>query len=204
MDREQHWQQVYTTKDEQETSWFEAVPAVSLRLMEAAGLTRETCVVDIGGGDSRLVDTLAARGLSCLAVLDVSRAALQRAQERMGDAGRVPTWIGADVTGVWALKPVDIWHDRAVFHFLTAPSDRARYIERMLETIKPRGTAIIATFAPDGPEKCSGLPVARYSPETLADVLGTSFALVESVPHRHVTPRGTGQSFQYSRFTRVH
>ncbi len=203
MDRHEHWQRVYTTRAEDEVSWFETVPAVSLRLMEAAGLDAETCVLDVGGGDSRLVDTLAARGMNCLAVLDVSDAALQRARARLGGTAQVTTWIAADVTGEWSLKPIDIWHDRAVFHFLTAPQDRARYVAHLRETLKPNGTAIIATFAPDGPERCSGLPVARYSPETLRLGLGDEFRLVESVPHVHHTPRGTAQSFQYSRFTRA-
>lgn len=172
--------------------------------MEAAGLTAETCVLDVGGGDSHLVDALSAKGLNCLAVLDVSEAALQRAQARLGEAASVPTWIAADVTGEWSLKPMDIWHDRAVFHFLTAPDDRARYLAHMRQILKRDGTAIIATFAPDGPEKCSGLPVARYSPEELARELGPAFRLIESVPHIHQTPWGTSQSFQYSRFARVH
>src|SRR5687768_4897310 len=149
MDRLQHWDRVYTTKAENDVSWFEALPDVSLRLMEAAGLTPETCVLDVGGGDSRLVDVLVARGLTCLAVLDVSPAALQRAQARLGDATSVPTWIASDVTGDWSLRPMDIWHDRAVFHFLTEPKDRARYVRHMIETLKPDGAAIIATFAPD-------------------------------------------------------
>ena len=204
MDRREHWQRVYTTKSEREVSWFETMPAVSLRLMEAAGLTAETCVLDVGGGDSHLVDALVAKGLDCLAVLDVSDAALERAQQRLGAAARVPTWIAADVTGEWSLKPMDIWHDRAVFHFLTDPEDRAGYIGHLRTILKRQGTAIMATFAPDGPDTCSGLAVARYSPGSLAAELGTEFALVESVPYLHVTPWGTSQSFQYSRFTRVH
>ena len=203
MDREEHWQRVYTTKGEQDTSWFEQVPTVSLRMLDAAGLTPESCVVDIGGGESRLVDVLTARGLDCLAVLDGSVAALARAQMRMGPAGQIPTWIAADVTGAWSLKPMDIWHDRAVFHFLTTRDDRERYVQHIRDTIKPGGAAIIATFAADGPERCSGLPVARYSPEALAGELGEWLSLVESRPHLHITPRGTSQSFQYSRFVRV-
>jgi len=204
MGREQHWQRVYTTKGEQETSWFEAIPTVSLRLMEAAGLTAGTCVVDIGGGESRLVDVLAGRGLTCLAVLDVSSEALGHAKSRLGEAANVPTWIAADVTGDWSLKPMDIWHDRAVFHFLTDANDRARYLRHLRDTLKPGGEAIIATFALDGPERCSGLPVVRYSAETLAQELGKSLQLVESVPHTHQTPWGAPQAFQYSRFTRLH
>ena len=202
MDREEHWQRVYTTKGEQDTSWFEQVPTVSLRMLDAAGLTPESCVVDIGGGESRLVDVLTARGLDCLAVLDGSVAALARAQMRMGPAGQIPTWIAADVTGAWSLKPMDIWHDRAVFHFLTTPEDRARYKRHLLDTLKPGGAAIVATFAPDGPEKCSGLPVQRYSPEQLLAELGPRFALCDARTHLHTTPWGSTQSFQYSRLQR--
>jgi SAM-dependent methyltransferase len=203
MDRTSHWQRVYTTKAEDDVSWFEASPSLSLQMMEAAGLTAETCVLDVGGGDSKLVDALVARGLRCLAILDISAAALARARVRLGPAGGVPTWIVADVTTDWSFEPVDIWHDRAVFHFLTDEKDRARYREHLRTGLKPGGTAIIATFALDGPEKCSGLTVARYSPETLAAELGQDFQLVSSSNHAHRTPSGATQSFQYSRFTRV-
>jgi trans-aconitate methyltransferase len=204
MKRAAHWNHVYSTKTEREVSWFEPLPVVSLGLLEAAGLTTHTCVLDVGGGDSHLVDALAARGLDCLAVLDVSGAALERAKARLGAVAQVPIWIEADVTSDWTLQPMDIWHDRAVFHFLTAPEDRARYTQHMLETLKPGGSAIIATFAPDGPERCSGLPVQRYSPEQLAAELGASFELIEARPHLHTTPSGSTQSFQYSRLRRTH
>lgn len=202
MEPRQHWDTVYRAKGEQDLSWFEAVPEVSLRMLDAAGLSRDSCVLDVGGGESRLVDHLAARGVSCLAVLDISATALQRCRSRLGSFASV-TWIEADVTGEWSLKPMDFWHDRAVFHFLTEPADRERYRERLLGTLKPGGTAIIATFAPDGPEKCSGLPVQRYSPSALATELGARFALVESAPHVHTTPWGSTQSFQYSRLERL-
>lgn len=204
MRRREHWERVYQTKREQDVSWFESLPSVSLDMLEASGLTRETCVLDVGGGDSRLVDHLAARGMDCLAVLDVSGAALKRAQSRLGEAAAVPVWIEADVTGDWNLKAMDIWHDRAVFHFLTTPEDQARYLGRLRAVLKVRGSAIIATFAPDGPEKCSGLPVARYSPASLAERLGTGFTLAASRRHVHETPWGTTQPFQYSRFIRRH
>ena len=155
MDRAQHWEVVYTTKGEREVSWFQDVPDVSLRLMRDAGLTADSCVIDVGGGDSHLVDALIGLGLECLAVLDVSQAALDRARARLGAAPASPTWIQADVTGDWSLKPMDIWHDRAVFHFLTDAHDRALYLKHLRETVKMTGTAIIATFAPDGPETVS-------------------------------------------------
>lgn len=204
MERSSHWNTVYTTKSERDVSWFEVLPDVSLQLMDAAGVTPASCVLDVGGGDSRLVDALTARGMDCLAVLDVSGAALERARTRLGPAARVPIWIEADVTGDWALKPMDIWHDRAVFHFLTEPEERARYKHHLLETLKPGGTAIVATFALDGPEKCSGLPVRRYAPEQLAEELGPAFELREARRHAHTTPWGSTQSFQYSRLQRCH
>jgi SAM-dependent methyltransferase len=176
MDRPQHWNSVYTTKAEGDVSWFEPLPEISLRLIAAAGATAETCVVDISG------------------------AALQRAKERIGAAAAALTWIEADVTGAWSLKPMDIWHDRAVFHFLTDPADRRKYVGHLHHTLKAGGTAIIATFGPDGPEKCSGLPVCRYSPADLKNELGDGLAFVESVSHHHRTPWGSTQSFQYSRF----
>jgi SAM-dependent methyltransferase len=183
-------------------SWFEALPTVSLELIDAAGINEHTCVLDVGGGDSRLVDTLAARGMDCLAVLDIPGAALERARRRLGAAAAVPTWIESDVTGHWTLKPMDIWHDRAVFHFLVSADDRASYISHLRSVLKPGGSAIIATFDLDGPERCSGLPVARYSPEMVASVLGQDFSLVEARHHQHRTPWGVVQSFQYSRLVR--
>ena len=198
----QHWDTVYATKGEHDVSWFEASPVVSLQLIEAAGLADQTCVLDVGGGESRLVDALLARGVTCIAVLDVAREALVRAQARLGDKARDVDWIQADVTGAWSWKEVDIWHDRAVFHFLTERADRDSYKARLAKMLKPGGSAILATFAPDGPEKCSGLSVARYSPETLSSELGDGFVLVDSRRHTHTTPWGALQAFQYSRFVR--
>ena len=204
MDPYRHWNAIYTKKHEHEFSWFEAFPAVSLRLLEAAGLNEETCVIDVGGGDSHLIDHLTARGLDCVAVLDVSDAALQRARTRLGSKADVPIWLEANVVGDWSLKPMDIWHDRAVFHFLTDPEDRSRYLNHLRLTLKSGGAAIIATFALEGPETCSGLRVTRYSPGSLLQTLGADFELMESVDYVHQTPWGTPQAFQYSRFKRVH
>jgi SAM-dependent methyltransferase len=198
--RQEHWNSVYATKGERDVSWFETSPAVSLGLIRDAGLSPETCVVDIGGGESRLVDALVAEGVRCIAVLDISGAALRRAQQRLGAAASAITWVEADVTAEWSLPPMDIWHDRAVFHFLTMPEDRRRYLAHLRGVLKPGGKAIIATFGPSGPDKCSGLPVVRYSSATLAAELGSAFQLIESVTHDHRTPWGVTQSFQYSRF----
>jgi SAM-dependent methyltransferase len=159
--------------------------------------------LDIGGGDSRLVDALLAKGVGCVCVLDIAGEAITRAQARLGPESQRVFWIVADVTGEWAARPVDIWHDRAVFHFLTDSADREAYLGQLRRHLRPGGSAIIATFGPDGPEKCSGLPVARYSPLTLQSTLGPDFTLADFVIHDHVTPWGKTQQFQYSRFQRV-
>ena len=203
MTRQNHWNAIYRTKGEEDVSWFETIPAASIELFEASGLTADSCVVDVGGGESRLVDALLARGLDCLAVLDVSGEALAHAKSRVGARAEAVTWIEADVTGPWSLKPMDIWHDRAVFHFLVEAEDRARYVAHLRDTLKPDGSAIIATFALDGPVTCSGLPVIRYSAQTLAAELGEDFQLAGTRAWQHVTPWGTSQAFQYSRFRRV-
>jgi len=152
-------------------------------------------VIDIGGGDSRLVDHLVSRGLRCVTVLDVSAAALARARARLGEQADRVRWIEADVTGPWTVSQVNVWHDRALFHFLTEAEDRVRYVAH-------GGTVIIGTFAPDGPERCSGLPVCRYDAAGIGAELGEGFTLVETVAEAHRTPAGAVQSFSDSRFVR--
>ena len=150
------------------------------------------------------MDYLLSRNVSCISVLDISAAALARARTRLAPAHEQVSWIEADVMDDWPVPSVNIWHDRAVFHFLVEAKDRLRYLTHLRKTLKVHGGAIIATFAPDGPDKCSGLPVARYSPDALAAELGEEFTLLESRLHPHRTPSGTVQSFQYSRFRRSH
>jgi SAM-dependent methyltransferase len=203
MNRRQHWNAIYTHKGERDVGWFEAVPETSLRMLGNAGMTAASCVIDVGGGNSRLVDALMAKGLDCIAVLDVSAAAISRAKERLGTEASIVTWIEADVAADWSLKPMDIWHDRAVFHFLIDPADRSKYVGHLRQVLKVGGSAIVATFDVTGPEKCSGLPVQRYSADALARELGANFQLAESVEHLHHTPWGAAQAFRYSRFTRT-
>jgi hypothetical protein len=147
------------------------------------------------------VDYLLGRGVRCVTVLDISGAALRRAQDRL--PGAPVRWIQSDVAGDWSAAPADFWHDRAVFHFLTDAADRARYKEHLTAILKPGGQAIIATFALEGPHKCSGLPVVRYSGEALAAELGSEFRLVEAVQELHHTPTGVVQPFCYSRFVKT-
>jgi SAM-dependent methyltransferase len=142
------------------------------------------------------------REVECICVLDISSAALARAQGRLGERAQRVQWIEADVTGDWPIPSVNIWHDRAVFHFLTDPHDRLRYRQKLKQAVRPGGAVIIAAFGPEGPEKCSGLPVVRYSPDALEAELGVSFSLQEAIREEHLTPFGTMQEFWYSRLTR--
>lgn len=200
VNRRDYWDSVHARHDAGTASWTQTRPTVSLHLLAAAGLTPESRVIDIGAGDSLLVDEVISRGLTHLTVLDVSPVALERAKAGLG--GLHVSWIAADVTGPWREPVVDFWHDRAVFHFLTDASDRERYVEHLRRSLTPGGTAVIAAFALDGPERCSGLPVVRYSPETLAAELGAEFEVEESVREQHVTPSGGVQPFIDARLRR--
>jgi 2-polyprenyl-3-methyl-5-hydroxy-6-metoxy-1,4-benzoquinol methylase len=202
-DRKSHWEAVYTTKGENEVSWFQENPAPSLELIDLVRATPASAIVDIGGGASRLVDCLVARGFDHVTVLDISEAALEAAKTRLGEqAGRVQ-WIVADVTKWSPMQAFDVWHDRAAFHFLIDPADRSAYVTRMKQAIKPGGHVIIGTFAIDGPDKCSGLPVNRYDAASLAKELGEGFQLVESRRHDHSTPWNSAQRFQFCIFRRA-
>jgi SAM-dependent methyltransferase len=197
-DRQSHWQNVYLSKGEQEVSWTQPDPEPSLGLILRYAPSQAASIVDIGGGASRLVDALAGRGYQQLTVLDLSEAALAATRERLGAGAAQVQWIAADVTRWQPAKPFDLWHDRAAFHFLVDAGDRAAYLDRLRSGVKPGGHAIIATFALDGPEKCSGLPVQRYDPAGLSRTIGESFERISDQPHRHVTPWGAVQSFQFS------
>jgi SAM-dependent methyltransferase len=200
--RQAHWEGVYTKKGENEVSWFQESPAPSLQLIAQVGATPASAIIDIGGGASRLVDNLIEQGFEDVTVLDLSEAALEAAKARLGGRAAQVQWIVADAT-VWEpLKAYDIWHDRAAFHFLTEDRDRAAYIARLERALKVGGYAIIATFALDGPERCSGLPVVRYDPAGLGQTLGRAFQLVDTRRQIHATPWGSEQSFQFSVFRR--
>jgi SAM-dependent methyltransferase len=201
--RQAHWENVYETKGEREVSWFQESPAPSLELIALAGATPSSAIIDIGGGASRLVDSLLAQGYRDLTVLDLSSAALAASRERLGgDAARV-NWIVADVTTWQPSERYEVWHDRAAFHFLNAPEEQAAYVNRLQQALKIGGHAIIGTFALDGPEKCSGLPVTRHSSETIGALLGPGFKLMDNRRHQHATPWQSVQNFQFSSFVRI-
>jgi SAM-dependent methyltransferase len=198
--RQAHWQNVYIKKGENEVSWFQENPAPSLELIAQVGATPTSAILDIGGGASRLVDHLIDRGFQDVTVLDLSEAALESAKARLGALAAKVHWIVADATGWEPQNAYDIWHDRAAFHFLTEDRDRAAYVARLERALRTGGYAVVATFALDGPERCSGLPVVRYDSASLGQILGPAFQFVHTRRHVHTTPWGSDQSFQFSVF----
>ncbi len=202
MNRKEHWEKVYQTNEPNDVSWFQTRPATSLKLIEATGVSRNADIIDVGGGASVLVDFLLDAGFTHLAVLDISAAALAQAQKRLGGrVGRVQ-WLNADVTAFDPPHRFALWHDRAVFHFLTDQNDRRKYVGWLNRAISPGGHVIIGTFAIDGPRKCSGLEVVRYDSRLICAELGESFQLVEQADETHTTPWETKQKFSYFRFAR--
>jgi SAM-dependent methyltransferase len=200
--RQAHWEGVYTSKGEQEVSWYQDNPAPSLELIALAGASSQTSIVDIGGGASRLVDHLLARGFQRLTVLDLSAAALDAAKARLGKKAQEVRWEVADFTRWNPPGRYDIWHDRAAFHFLTDEADQSAYAARVKQAVNSGGHVIIGTFAPDGPERCSGLPIVRHDAASLSAILGPDFKLIDERRHDHVTPWGAMQRFQFGTFRR--
>ncbi len=194
----EHWEEVYREKPITEVSWFQEHSELSLQMIEATGVAPTGHVIDVGGGASRLVDDLLARHFEDITVLDISAAALRTAQVRLGPRASEVTWLEADITTVsLPQQAYDVWHDRAVFHFLTRTEDRQSYVQAVRQSVKPGGHVIVATFAADGPLQCSGLDTMQYSPEALHGEFGEKFALVESARETHQTPFGTEQKFIY-------
>ena len=201
---QQHWQRVYLERDTKTVSWFEDSPVASLEMLERANLRSASSVIDVGGGASALVDALLDRGCDNLTVLDISPAALELARARLGAAAERVTWLAADITRAnLPQSAYDMWHDRAVFHFLTDISSRNAYVTALKTSLRPNGHALIAGFAPDGPLKCSGLDTARYDAAALLEVLGADeFELLEQRRIQHITPSGGTQAFTYVLFKR--
>lgn len=202
-ERHLHWENVYSSKRETEVSWFQETPAISLQLIAATGLAHDAAIVDIGGGASRLVDHLLAQGFSDLSVLDLSPSALRAARERLQVSADRVEWIVADVTAWTPPRAYDLWHDRAAFHFLIDHADRDAYVARLTSALRPEGYAVIGTFALDGPEKCSGLPIQRYDRQGLQRQLGAAFVAVSTHRQTHRTPWDSTQSFEFTTFKRL-
>ncbi len=204
MKRKQHWERVYTAKPLHTLGWYRAHLQISLEWILELGLEKDASIIDVGGGASTLVDDLLDAGYDSLTVVDLAATALSLAKSRLGARADSVIWIEGDITEV-ALpqRRYDVWHDRAVFHFLVDADERRRYIENLLQALRPGGCAIIGTFAAEAPPQCSGLPVQRYDHRQLSDVLGKEFELTRHAKTLHFTPGGVEQMYQYCRFQRL-
>ena len=204
MDKKTYWEGVYNEKKPDQVSWYKPHLDLSLQILVNAGLNPSSCIIDVGAGASTLVDDLIERGVKAATVLDISAEALVVSKARLGQRASSVEWIEADITQAKLHKEYyDIWHDRAVFHFLTDSEDRRRYVAVMTEALKLHGQLVMATFSLEGPPRCSGLDIVRYSPQTLQAELGKSFRLIEALEEEHQTPFNTTQKFIYCRFEKV-
>jgi len=201
MDRGSHWDNVFSRRQPTELSWYQPQLRISLELISSLQLPYDSNIIDVGGGDSTLVDDLLGRGYTSVAVLDISPVALERAKKRLGQRATRVKWIIGDVTQVnLAEGKYDLWHDRALFHFLIESEERQQYIKTMQRALRKGGYWVVATFAPEGPEVCSGLPTMRYSPKALGELVGTDYKLIESRKELHKKPQGGAQEFVYCVF----
>jgi len=201
-DRKTHWEKVYSNKSALEVSWFQQKPRLSLRLIKNSRLEPAAAIIDVGGGASTLVDHLCEAGYTDIAVLDISGQALAQSRLRLAEQTCHVDWYEADVTSFQPPRQFSLWHDRAVFHFLTEKADRQKYMEVLCRALKPGGHVVIMTFAMNGPKKCSGLDIVQYNAEKMNAELGKGFVLLESGHETHLTPAGNQQKFAYFRYTR--
>jgi 2-polyprenyl-3-methyl-5-hydroxy-6-metoxy-1,4-benzoquinol methylase len=198
MNARTHWDRIYREKAPDAVSWYRPHLETSLALIDRTAVDPSASIIDVGGGESTLVDDLLALGFRNITVLDISENAIEVTRKRLAEKASGIHWIVADITQV-ELEPraYDVWHDRAVFHFLTAPEQRAAYVRQVARSVKPGGHVIVGTFGPEGPTKCSGLDVVRYDAQALHEEFGTTFRLVSSSKESHGTPFGTTQQFLY-------
>lgn len=201
MDAKPHWERVYQTLAPPQVSWYQEHPRLSLELIHRTGASKAAQIIDVGGGTSTLVDELLTEGYQHITILDIAGTALELDRQRLGPRAAMVTWVEADIMSA-ALLPqcYDVWHDRAVFHFLSQPEERGRYVETMRHAVKNNGHVIVATFALEGPTRCSGLDVVRHTPASLQDEFGAEFELVQSARELHRTPLGVEQAFLYCSF----
>jgi predicted TPR repeat methyltransferase len=200
MSGQDFWNKVYSTKSEKELSWFQEVPKRSLELIQELPLHAHAQIIDIGGGDSRLADSLLHLGFDHITVLDLSSMALLKAQERLKDQAAHIEFIASDITTFHPAKKYDLWHDRAAFHFLTESDKVEKYVTLATQSVALQGYLILITFSKQGPEKCSGLPIVRYSAEELSQLFNSGFELLRSFEDVHMTPWGSQQAFVYCCF----
>lgn len=195
--RKAHWDKIYTSKDHKEVSWYQESPSISLALLKQIGVAEDDAIIDIGAGASTLVDALIEQGYEDISILDISDNALDIVKQRLADKADIPKYYTADVTEFSPARQFDVWHDRAVFHFLTQQSDKEKYVQRLSELLKPTGRAIIGTFSLNGPNQCSGLDIEQYDELMIAKLMGTQLELIDSCVDVHTTPGGATQEFMY-------
>lgn len=200
MNKKAHWEKVYSTKQLNEVSWYQPNPSVSLDFIKELGIPKEASVIDIGGGDSLLVDYLLQAGYTDITVLDISEAAIERAKKRLGVKANLVTWIVSDIMEFNPVRSYEFWHDRATFHFLTTENDIQSYLLISQKAIKPGGKLLIGTFDENGPEKCSGLPVKQYSEESMSTTIRRWFEKIKCIHTDHLTPFNTIQHFLFCSF----
>jgi ubiquinone/menaquinone biosynthesis C-methylase UbiE len=200
--RKDHWEKIYATKQPHEVSWTQDQPTASLQFIRGFNLPKSAAVIDVGGGESRLVDFLINEGFENITVLDISEQALNRTRERLGDKARRVKWIVSDITEFTPDATYDLWHDRATFHFLTTDDQITRYLHTVRRAVAPQGFLTIGTFSTDGPTKCSGLPVKQYDEQTLAAQLKHGFVKLRCLTDDHITPFNTFQNFLFCSFRR--
>lgn len=198
-----HWNTIYQNKKTTEMSWFQAKPIISLELIAALGLEKSAAIIDVGGGDSLLVDFLLAEGYSNITVLDISEKAIAKAKERMGNQAHKVQWIVSDVLDFMPKNSFDVWHDRAAFHFITSQSDVAKYMKCCNNTLIANGTVLLGTFSKTGPKKCSGIPIEQYSEATLTSLFSPWFKNQSALHHVHQTPFETSQNFLFCSFKKL-
>lgn len=203
LDRKRHWETVYEQKSPLEVSWYQSDPLLSLELIQNTGIPQDAAIIDVGGGASILVDRLLASGYRNVSVLDLSAKALAYAQARLGGTSHRATWIEADITAFIPPINYDLWHDRAVFHFLTNAEDRRKYVDVLKHGVRSGGHVIIAAFAIGGPTQCSGLDIVQYDAEKLSETLGEQFRLAEERVELHITPANREQKFVYFRLVKI-
>jgi SAM-dependent methyltransferase len=202
MRTKEHWERVYGTTDPTKVGWYQEHPELCLKLIASVGLGKESPILDVGGGASLLVDELLDLGYENLTVLDISITALEHAKSRLGERAHLVTWVDADITQLPPTNQFDLWHDRAVFHFLTDTRDRRKYVKALSQALSAGGHLVIGAFALNAPPRCSGLPVVRYSEQSLSETLGESFELREVANETHVTPSGKQQEYLFLRFSK--
>lgn len=204
MNRTEHWNRVYSQKADTDLSWYQPEATLSCSIIQQLGLQKDAAIIDIGGGGpSAFPVELTQLGYTHLTVLDISAEGLQRCRQRLGNQADAVTWVEADITRFAPTEPYDVWHDRAVFHFLTEARDQLAYRTALYQGVKAGGYAMIAAFAPDGPASCSGLNVMRWEPQALAELLGDEFVLTALSRENHQTPWGKPQAFTYCLFRRI-